>query len=878
MSWNLRRDTGWSLLSLASFLVSLGASVDLAAREILFEDSFDRADGVLDGWTAAAGSASLVDGACSIGPTAAEHWIWAGDPAVQLPENAVDVHYKFSLEFLAPGSNATVGRHGGFVFCTDEPTQRFSPSFKGYFVDWIDRDLDRGVRLTRVDNGALVELVTGAVDSPAEPPFDWLIETDDTHIRVYGDGVLLIDLEEPTYRGGHFGIWAWAGDQEMLFDDIVVDGELEAVTACFTANPASGQTGEDIFFDGRCSQGTMPITQWNWDFGDGSVASGETVEHVYAFSDNYTVTLTVRDALGNSDSVSQVVSVAESLLPFEDDFDRAAGPVDGWTPASGEWSINETGQLETLASGTESWIYAGDPAGLLIGDFEAEFDMEFSATPGDGVGRHAGFMFFAQSPLPRGQTSGYFIDWIDRTADRGVRFTRVDNGSLIELVRGAPNSPDEPPRRWRVSVSGPLIRVFADAVLMIELEDETYRTGHVGFWAYLNGQDVAFDNLVIDESVDSPLAACFTASEANPLSGDPVSFDAACTSVPEGRQVTSWTWDFGDGSVGSGELVEHTYAFADNYTVTLVVEDDSGDTSSFERVIGVTGELLPFADCFDGAVGPVSDWTVHAGEWNVTEEGKLSTRTAGVEHWAWAGSPPLLATGGLVTELEIEYLFDPMDGVGRHGGIMLYAQDPTIRWQTSGYTVWWIDRAIDFGIVIYRWDDGAFTQLNDGTFDAVLDPPLVWSVEVEGAAIRVYGDDELYVEVEDETYRSGYFGLWAYSNGMDMLFDNVLIGSEDLPSCGDDGGVYRRGDTNTDGNANLSDASFLLNFLFLGGPPPDCMATADVNGDGGGNLSDASFLLNFLFLGGPTPPDPFAECGTVPPDQECGSYPEALCP
>ena len=60
-----------------------------------------------------------------------------------------------------------------------------------------------------------------------------------------------------------------------------------------------------------------------------------------------------------------------------------------------------------------------------------------------------------------------------------------------------------------------------------------------------------------------------------------------------------------------------------------------------------------------------------------------------------------------------------------------------------------------------------------------------------------------------------------------------------------------RGDANNDGNANISDASYILNFLFLGGPNLECLISGDANSDGSTNISDASYILNFLFLGGP---------------------------
>ena len=79
---------------------------------------------------------------------------------------------------------------------------------------------------------------------------------------------------------------------------------------------------------------------------------------------------------------------------------------------------------------------------------------------------------------------------------------------------------------------------------------------------------------------------------------------------------------------------------------------------------------------------------------------------------------------------------------------------------------------------------------------------------------------------------------------------------------------FFRGDCDTDGVLNaLSDTLFLLEFGFLGGPPPLCDDSADVDDDGTLNaLIDALYLLEFGFLGGPPPPPPFVDCGPDPTD------------
>ncbi|MCH2585006.1 MAG: thrombospondin type 3 repeat-containing protein [Planctomycetes bacterium] len=72
--------------------------------------------------------------------------------------------------------------------------------------------------------------------------------------------------------------------------------------------------------------------------------------------------------------------------------------------------------------------------------------------------------------------------------------------------------------------------------------------------------------------------------------------------------------------------------------------------------------------------------------------------------------------------------------------------------------------------------------------------------------------------------------------------------------------VCRNGNT----NPQLSDAVYLLNFLFTGGEMPQCQAACDTDGDNRIGLTDSVQVLQFLFLGGVPPvtwdgPNPVCE-------------------
>ena len=61
---------------------------------------------------------------------------------------------------------------------------------------------------------------------------------------------------------------------------------------------------------------------------------------------------------------------------------------------------------------------------------------------------------------------------------------------------------------------------------------------------------------------------------------------------------------------------------------------------------------------------------------------------------------------------------------------------------------------------------------------------------------------------------------------------------------------YIVGDSNHDGRVDLSDAVFILSYLYQGGSEPTCLPTADFNGDKRVDISDAVKQLQYLFQGG----------------------------
>jgi PKD repeat protein len=78
-------------------------------------------------------------------------------------------------------------------------------------------------------------------------------------------------------------------------------------------------------------------------------------------------------------------------------------------------------------------------------------------------------------------------------------------------------------------------------------------------------------------------SADFVFSPTDPRVGDVVFFNASVSAVTNG----SYSWDFGDGTNGSGIAPTHTYASPRTYSVTLTVTNDRSQTAATSKTVTV---------------------------------------------------------------------------------------------------------------------------------------------------------------------------------------------------------------------------------------------------------------------------------------------------
>jgi PKD repeat protein len=131
----------------------------------------------------------------------------------------------------------------------------------------------------------------------------------------FGDGSSHSSTFSPTHAYSRTGTFAVVltvkddtGQTTTATLSLVVNS---GVTASFFFSPTDPKVGDTVTFVGSGSStndGTQ-ITDWEWDFGDGDTASGETTSHVFGAAHTYVVQLTVTDSTGRKGKSTQNVTV-----------------------------------------------------------------------------------------------------------------------------------------------------------------------------------------------------------------------------------------------------------------------------------------------------------------------------------------------------------------------------------------------------------------------------------------------------------------------------------------------------------------------------------------------------------------------------------------
>lgn len=270
-------------------------------------------------------------------------------------------------------------------------------------------------------------------------------------------------------------------------------------SAGFGYSPTGPVAGESVSFTDESTDPDNNISSWSWDFGDGATSNKQNPSHTYGSGGAYTVTLTVTDDDGASDSTSSTLDVAatwEAVETFEDqDLAEYSGDKTkyGFTTNSfsGSYALEYTNELNNgeriiSTSGLSRYPSAGDSIKSAVWrktDGDSAPMLLFGVQDYDnyyGIGTesdHDQMLIFKRengniSRLTQQfalDYSGWAIWQIDWGTDSSIRFRIFEtDGSTIKT-----NS--------------------TDTALDISAADSTWTSGGIGF-SHANGADGSFDD------------------------------------------------------------------------------------------------------------------------------------------------------------------------------------------------------------------------------------------------------------------------------------------------------------------------------------------------------------------------------------------------
>ncbi len=372
----------------------------------------------------------------------------------------------------------------------------------------------------------------------------------------------------------------------------IIDNTPQPPTACFTANPTNGTIPLNSNFNASCS--TDPNNDnltYTWDFGDGNTGSGVNINHNFTTTGTFIVSLTVDDGNGGSDT--QTITITTQDNNSNNSSPTAgivANPTNGVAPLLVNFSAGNSSDPDgDILSYT--WDFGDGNTGSNLNasnTYTAPGTYTVTLTVNDGNG---GITTATITIIVQPGTGNQY-------PTASINATPTSGNSPLTVNFDGNNSSD--PDGDNLSYAWD----FGDGNTANGVSTtHTYTIGGT-YTATLTvddgngGTSQATVNIEVNAVNDIPIA-CFSATPTSGTVPLVVSFDASCSSDPNGDNLT-YTWDFGDGNTGTGINPNHTFNDEGTYTVTLTVDDGNNGTHIYTMDIDVqvaNTNLIPTA-CF----------------------------------------------------------------------------------------------------------------------------------------------------------------------------------------------------------------------------------------------------------------------------------------
>lgn len=281
-------------------------------------------------------------------------------------------------------------------------------------------------------------------------------------------------------------------------------------------------------------------TSWHWDFGDGKTSTARNPSHAYSQTGTYTVTLSIANEFGVTDSTSQFVTLSAGEAPVAAFRWQADGLTvlfadasTGGKPKSWSWDFGD-GKTSTEQNPSHKYGSAGT------------YRVTLTASNDAGSSSKTDFVTVSLGDAPK-------ADFTFQVNGLNAVFTDTSTGK---------------PMSWSW-----------------DFGDGSTSTAQNPSHAYKQGGTYTVTLTATNAGGSSSKAQFVTVANAPTanfnfqVNGLKVSFTDLSTGSP-----TAWSWTFGDGAVSTEQNPTHDYTQAGSYTVKLTASNTGGSGSATKVV------------------------------------------------------------------------------------------------------------------------------------------------------------------------------------------------------------------------------------------------------------------------------------------------------
>lgn len=351
---------------------------------------------------------------------------------------------------------------------------------------------------------------------------------------------------------------------------------------------------------------------WLWNFGDGSTSTDIDPVHVYAVAGTYNVSLTITDIFGCSNSTVHPANVI-------------AGPVAMFTysaPSCSGSDVLFTDMSVAVGSNITTWNWDfGDGSSQIITLPSSPNVTHVYASSGT----YTVTLTVTNLTGCEGATSNY----VNILPEPAANFTYETGceGTPVQFTDNTSTNGGAPIIQWYWNFGDPA----SGSSNTSNLQNPLHAFTGAGTYSVLlvsTSTAGCQDSIIQQINISSPPIVTFTYSIG--CAGSPVNFNPDPNLVSSSN-ITSWLWDFGDGSGTSSQMSpSHTYATHGNYTVTLTVTSLDGCIAVGTQTVYVAALPIATFSAASTCIGTITSFIDHS----------YSPTGEPITAWSWVFGDP----------------------------------------------------------------------------------------------------------------------------------------------------------------------------------------------------------------------------------------------